>query len=290
MSNKVSIIIPCYNQGRYLDETLQSVLEQTHSDWECIVVNDGSTDNTEQVVSTRMKQDSRFKYIKKENEGPSIARNRGLEVAQGDFIQFLDADDLLVKNKFETQLQYVSEKKVDIVVCGYNYLINDTVFNSNEYSNRFPECTVNGFIYGWDTRFVIVIHSPLISRDFLTKHQIRFCENLEAKEDWFFWVTCALHGASFYYSPEILVHYRRHDRNITRDNSSIISANYKAILYLYDLLNQEQKITYKEKMPNVLLKKTISYYGNDIRNSYNYRLGRWMLQPVRYIVKLLHLR
>lgn len=101
----VSIVVPCYNQARFLDEALNSVLCQSYAHWECIIVNDGSPDNTREVVEEWLKRDSRFIYIEKENGGLSSARNRGLEIAKGNYIQFLDADDLLCCNKLQKQIQ-----------------------------------------------------------------------------------------------------------------------------------------------------------------------------------------
>ena len=89
----ISVIVPCYNQAQYLDECLQSVLEQTYQNWECIIVNDGSPDNTEEVVKKWTEKDPRFKYLKKENGGLSSARNAGIKAAQGEWILPLDADD-----------------------------------------------------------------------------------------------------------------------------------------------------------------------------------------------------
>ena len=91
----VSIIVPCYNQAQYFTEALQSVLDQTYKNWECILVNDGSTDHTEEIALEWSKIDDRFVYIKKENGGLSSARNSGIEIAKGDYLQFLDADDVL---------------------------------------------------------------------------------------------------------------------------------------------------------------------------------------------------
>jgi glycosyltransferase involved in cell wall biosynthesis len=89
----VSIIIPCYNQAQYLDECLQSVLNQSYSNWECIIVNDGSPDDTEQIAIKWTTKDIRFKYYNKVNEGVSSARNFGIEQSMGEFILPLDADD-----------------------------------------------------------------------------------------------------------------------------------------------------------------------------------------------------
>jgi len=89
----ISVIIPCYNQAQYLDECLQSVLDQTYQNWECIIVNDGSPDHTEEVAKKWLEKDPRFRYIDKENGGLSSARNAGIAIAEGEWILPLDADD-----------------------------------------------------------------------------------------------------------------------------------------------------------------------------------------------------
>ena len=95
---KISVIVPCYNQAQYLDECLQSVENQTFTDWECIIVNDGSLDNTEEIAQRWAKKDSRFRYLKKENRGLSSARNFGIEHADGEWVLPLDADDKISEN------------------------------------------------------------------------------------------------------------------------------------------------------------------------------------------------
>ena len=93
MNPLISVIVPCYNQAQYLDECLQPVLDQTYTDWECIIVNDGSPDHTEEVAKKWLKKDPRFKYIHKENGGLSSARNAGITQAKGEWVLPLDADD-----------------------------------------------------------------------------------------------------------------------------------------------------------------------------------------------------
>ena len=98
MNSKISIIVPCYNQAQYLPEALQSVLNQTYQNWECIIVNDGSPDNTKEIAKEWVKKDSRFIYLYKENGGLSSARNAGIAIANGEFILPLDADDRIGKD------------------------------------------------------------------------------------------------------------------------------------------------------------------------------------------------
>lgn len=118
MSSLVSVIIPCYNQGQYLSDALQSVLDQTYSNWECIIVNDGSPDNTETVAQECVTKDSRFKYIYKENGGLSSARNAGIEIAEGEFILPLDADDRLGQDYLKLALQaFQEDASLKVVYC-----------------------------------------------------------------------------------------------------------------------------------------------------------------------------
>ena len=91
---KVSVIVPCYNQGEYLADALESVLYQTFTDWECIIVNDGSSDNTEEVANKFCELDKRFKYISQTNQGVSAARNNGIKASSGTYILPLDGDDV----------------------------------------------------------------------------------------------------------------------------------------------------------------------------------------------------
>lgn len=108
-STKVSIIIPCYNQAQYLDEALQSVFDQSYSNWECIIVNDGSPDDTEQAAEKWVEKDSRFKYVYKENGGLSSARNYGIENTTTTFILPLDADDKIAKDYVALAVQSFQE-------------------------------------------------------------------------------------------------------------------------------------------------------------------------------------
>jgi|SRR5690606_26717867 len=95
---KISVIVPCYNQAQFLDEALQSVFNQTETDWECIIVNDGSTDESKSIAENWAKKDKRFKCFNQNNSGLCSARNFGIKKAQGEFILPLDADDKLGKD------------------------------------------------------------------------------------------------------------------------------------------------------------------------------------------------
>lgn len=112
----VSVVIPTYNFGHLLPYTLDSLLAQSYQNWECLVIDDGSVDNTSEVLSEYIKKDSRVTYIRQQNQGPGAARNRGIKECRGEVIQFLDADDLLEPEKIKYQVEVMNnEPEIDIV-------------------------------------------------------------------------------------------------------------------------------------------------------------------------------
>ena len=131
MSNLISIIMPAYNAGNTISESIQSVLDQTYQNFELIVVNDCSSDNTKEIVENFIKSDDRIRLIdKKVNQGVASARNAGLDHARGEFIAFLDSDDKWQETKLEKQLDiFTKHTDIDIVYSSYYR------FNSNGISN-----------------------------------------------------------------------------------------------------------------------------------------------------------
>src|SRR5690554_6463831 len=105
MSSLISILMPVFNAEKWLSETIESVLAQVYSNWELIIVDDGSSDSSFAVAQSFAKKDSRIKVYKQENKGACAARNTAFELSKGEYIQYLDADDLLSKNKIELQLK-----------------------------------------------------------------------------------------------------------------------------------------------------------------------------------------
>lgn len=134
----VSIVIPTYNRNSLIGETLDSVLAQTYKNWECIIVDDGSTDNTYETVVSYVDKDNRFQYHKRPDThiaGGNGARNYGLEKSKGIFIQFLDSDDLLAKNKLESQISILLEEQSDynLISCKWEkFMDNKTDIQFNE--------------------------------------------------------------------------------------------------------------------------------------------------------------
>ena len=122
----VSIIVPCYNYGHLLNETLNNILEQSYENWECIIVDDGSTDNTSNVAKEFVNNNKQFRYVFQKNAGLSAARNTGLQHSKGSFIQLLDADDFIESNKLHSQVNvFIEEPTSDIVYSEVRYFSSE---------------------------------------------------------------------------------------------------------------------------------------------------------------------
>ena len=127
MGKLVSIIVPCYNQAHFLGEALQSVLNQTYSNWECIIVNDGSPDDTKTVVSKWCNSDKRFNYVEKKNGGLSSARNAGIAISKGEYILPLDADDIIHESFLSALVpELENDNTLAIVSCYSKFFFKNT--------------------------------------------------------------------------------------------------------------------------------------------------------------------
>ncbi len=124
---KISLIVPCYNIRKYLPRCIESILAQTYKNLEIILISDGSTDGTDEVIREYAKKDSRIIPIFKHNSGVSDTRNRGLDIATGDYIGFVDGDDYIEPEMYETLLKNAIENNADISHCGYQMVFPSRV-------------------------------------------------------------------------------------------------------------------------------------------------------------------
>jgi glycosyltransferase involved in cell wall biosynthesis len=200
----VTIIIPSYNYGQFISQTLDSLLAQSYQNWECIIVDDGSTDNTSDIVARYQSRDRRFKGIKQANRGLSAARNVGLKKAAGEYIQFLDADDLLEKRKIEHHLEYLEDyPEVDIVYGSAKYFRTDNPLE-RRYSNReedtpwMPEVSGSGkeVLHALLLNNIMVVSAPLIRREVIEEVGY-FDTTIKVIQDWHYWIRCAARGKRF---------------------------------------------------------------------------------------------
>ena len=115
----ISVIMPVYNTGKYLERCLNSIINQTYTNWELIAVNDGSTDNSLEILKSYAQKDNRIIVLEQENQGQSVARNNGIKVAKGEYILMMDSDDLLIDNKIGILLDIAIRNKPDILTADF---------------------------------------------------------------------------------------------------------------------------------------------------------------------------
>lgn len=285
----ITIIVPCYNQAQHLGESLQSVFEQTYKNWECVIVNDGSPDNTEEIALNWVKRDSRFKYFLKQNGGVSTARNFGIEQSDGDFIQFLDADDILDKKKLEFSLELIkkfSDHNIKIVISDFRMFIN------NSSKTSAPYCSLNNqllnfesLLYFWNATFSIPIHCGLFEASLF--ESIRFPEDMTAQEDWVVWVSIYKTGCKSIFLDEALAFYRINPSGRTK-TMSLYEDQLKAFEYLRNIVSEEEFYQLSVILISRYYKKNdyLKDKLNAVKNSSSYQTGL-MIKKVLKILGVL---
>lgn len=229
----ISIIIPCYNYGNFLPDAVRSVSGQTYSNWECIIVDDGSTDNSGKIAEELAKEDPRIFYHHKPNGGLSSARNCGIDKAKGEYIGFLDADDLFDKEKLAKQKEcFDKNPKADIVYGKAMFFEKDNkdVLYFNKEKNSTSELTDfsgtgNSLISLLTKNNITVVSAPLIKKE-VFKRTGGFDTGYKSYEDWHFWMRCALAGFHFVYEekPAVCTYIRFGHESMMSDQRKLVTA------------------------------------------------------------------
>ncbi|MCI9246439.1 MAG: glycosyltransferase [Clostridia bacterium] len=210
---KVSIVIPMYNSGHTLTRCLDSIINQNYQNLEIVLVDDGSTDNTKEIVEQYMKKDPRIIYIYKENGGVSSARNRGIEHISGDFVTFIDPDDMLAEDVIKDMKNMIEQNKCDFVRFNY-YLSNEQNLKMSVGKNLFQEDTLvkkeelqeevlESIIEGKLSTFVWIL---MIRREFLEKINL-FNEKVDYMEDKLFYIDLFSKSQSYFLSNKCTYFY-----------------------------------------------------------------------------------
>ncbi len=201
---RVSVIIPTYNRADYICETVDSVLNQTYKDFEIVVIDDGSTDNTKEKLSIF---GSKIKLINQKNSERAVSRNNGVKNSTGEYIAFLDSDDKWKENKLELQVNSLDQDKKIVLSYSQSLRIDDKSNEINSASRQLQG--YNGFLYEkLLIRNIIVSATPLVRRESFEKIE-GFKSEYIPYEDWEFWIRLSLQG-EFSYINEPLAYYRLH--------------------------------------------------------------------------------
>lgn len=243
----ISVIIPCYNQGQFVSDAIRSVKEQNLADIEIIVINDGSTDDITADVLAAFSNDSSINLVHTQNQGLSATRNLGVQLAKGTFIQFLDADDILLPGKLTANLKsFENNPEAQVLVSGY-YYTNKSLTSRDvleEWQNNYSDNILHDFLYHWERGFTQPIHATLFKRQLLSQNP--FNQDLKAKEDWVFWCKIAtlVPKNSFIIEPEKQVLYRVHNQSMCSSHEEMGKAFLAASHFICRWLNAPEVIPF----------------------------------------------
>lgn len=268
----VSIIVTCYNLAKYLDEALESIYNQTYRDWECTIVDDGSTDNTSEIARQWEEKDARFVYLHKENGGVSSARNLGIEKAKNDYILTLDADDKYEASFLEKAMTaLLSDEQVGIVSSWGQYFVGDQLFQEFKTSAK----SISEFLFYNGVN----MGSSLFRKKCWEQVEGYDGNQKNGYEDWEFYLRVCAVGWKVHVIEEVLFFYRQHvvsrrkEMNIKEnENKKYIFMKNKAIYFDHyeAFVDRYLQISDKEKAEN-----------NKYANTIDYKIGAAILQPFR---------
>jgi glycosyltransferase involved in cell wall biosynthesis len=256
----ISVIVPCYNYANYIGDCLESLIAQTFKDWECIVVDDGSTDDSVAVIHQYCNKDSRIKCFTQINSGPTVARNFGLKNSQGTYIQFLDADDKIESKKFEIQLHlFEKHKNLDLVYSEAKFFSNknpEKLYDNLDLISKSDLKTISGsgdmLIHALLKENIMVICSPLTKKRVFTNFG-DMDTDLYYYEDWELWARLAINNCEFQYDNT------ENSRALVRVHDSYSKNEFKmnlnALIASTKLMSNIQDRKYKK-----ILAPKIAYY------------------------------
>ena len=225
---KISVIMPVYNGEKYLNQAIDSILNQTYSDFEFIIINDCSTDSTEEIVQSY--SDDRIVYLKNEkNSGVAATLNRGLEAARGEYIARMDADDISHPERIEKQVRYM-DNNPDVGVCGANAIVFES--GEDKYKLVYSE-------FDEDIRIDMIFNTPfahpavIIRNEVLILNNIKYDEQFEKSEDYKMWYDI-LSISKGHNLMDFLLRYRHHSKQVSNtfvEEQSIVMKKIRGIMY-----------------------------------------------------------
>lgn len=258
MNNKsqklVSVIIPAYNIEKYISQTIESVIRQTYKNIEIIIVNDGSTDNTPKIIQEYSQKDKRVKVINQSNKGLSAARNSGLKIAKGEYLCIIDADDIMMPEKIESQFIFLEDNPLgDFTYSKVRYFINNT---SDIYVRDLstPNGTTSVYKKLLQSGNFISPNSVFFRRSVFDEFG-GFDEKLRSSEDFDYWLYLSKRGVNFLHQDKYLTLCRSRKDSLTADSVTM----YSSVINVFEkhIFNSRNKflakIMYTQYVKNIFL-------------------------------------
>ena len=250
----MSVITPSYNAERFIGQTIESVLNQSYTNWEMLIVDDCSRDQTVEIIKQYEKQDDRIRLIQlEENSGSAIARNTAMDHAKGKYLAFLDSDDMWLPEKLEKQVAFMETK--DIAFSFTQYLRVKEDGTETEMVSKLPEIVTYEDLM---KQCVIGCLTVMLDKEKIGNFRM---VNIRTRQDFAFWLTLLRNGFLAYGYPEVLAHYRLVDNSISSNKVQAAKRNW----YVYREIEKQN------------LFKSLWYFSN-----YGFRS---VLDLVRYKIR-----
>lgn len=239
MNNLVSIVMPLYNSEKYLEQTLNSVLDQTYSNWELIIVDDLSTDESVSIVQKYMTKDERIKLHKLElNSGAAVARTKAIELSKGKYIAFLDSDDIWYKEKLEKQISFMEENGYPFTCTDYEQIDGEGKLRNKiiktktkaNYNKVLTSCPVGNLTVIYDVEKLGKFVVP----------------NIRKRNDYALWLQILKKTPYIYGLHEVLAQYRVH-------SNSLSSSKFDLVKYHWYIYRKIEKLSVIRSLYHILI-------------------------------------
>jgi len=218
MNPLVSIITPCFNSSKFITETINSVIHQSYENWEMIIIDDNSIDESKEVINNCIKGDRRIKLIElQENVGPAIARNKGIEISKGNFIAFLDSDDSWLPSKLKRQILFMQTNSCALSFSSY-YIVDE-----NGQKKKFIKAEK------------IIDHKDLLQRNFIGCLTAMYSVDMlgkvyfpiiEKRQDWALWLIITNENRQAYGLDKPLALYRKRKNSLSHNKFKLLKYNW----------------------------------------------------------------
>lgn len=257
---KVSVIIPMYNSQEYIIETLGSIKNQEYNNFECIIIDDHSTDNSVKIVNEFVIEDNRFNLYTRPDDlmkGPSSCRNYGLNIATGDYIQWFDSDDIMLENCLSRKIERFSEEiQLDVVVSKLAFIEKgERTYESKIESDSFVEDYTVG-------KISFFVCGPMWKSDFLKRNNANFDVRIKNLDDWDFNIRMLLKHPNLALLNEVFILYRRYPESLSKkigifDTNEILSEVFARTNILKYLKREQVDINGAVHVLELRLKKFV---------------------------------
>lgn len=255
MSSKVSIVVPVYNSEKYISRCIQSIIKQTYTNIEILIIDDESKDKSLEIIKELSELDNRVIYISQKNSGPSMARNEGIDKSTGEYLMFVDSDDTLDKYYVEYMVNEITSMGKDMVCCGYKDISRYGVYDITDFRN-FNNTNKIDFMKKVCTGTGGVLWGKIFKKEIINRYNIRLNKDIFMCEDLIFVLEYSLKCNSFGIIDKYLYRYNRLNESSISSNISInYIENYLRVFKEIERLLVNADIS-KDEVNNIIIKRT----------------------------------